>query len=222
MMRIGELSNRSNVPVATIKFYVREGLLPSGQRAKANQVSYDESHLRRLRLIRALVDVGKLSIATARRVLAILDDPSTSAFTGMGKAQYALSGHPDLDPDTPPPPAAAPEDLAEVDDLLARHGWSIRPGNPARAQLATAMATARALGLADGLELLDTYADAAQTVAEADVGLVVSPQAEQGTSPEATTLEESIERMLVWTVVGGQALAALRLLAQEATATKRL
>lgn len=29
-MRIGELSRRTGVPVPTIKYYVREGLLPPG------------------------------------------------------------------------------------------------------------------------------------------------------------------------------------------------
>jgi hypothetical protein len=47
--------------VPTIKYYVREGLLPPGQLASPNQTQYDNSHLRRLRLIRALTEVGGLS-----------------------------------------------------------------------------------------------------------------------------------------------------------------
>ncbi|KUP95458.1 MerR family transcriptional regulator, partial [Thermobifida cellulosilytica] len=69
-MRIGELSRRSGVSVPTIKYYLREGMLPEGERTAANQVRYSESHLRRLRLIRGLIDVGGLPVPTVREVLA--------------------------------------------------------------------------------------------------------------------------------------------------------
>jgi DNA-binding transcriptional MerR regulator len=74
-MRIAELSRRSGIPVPTIKYYVREGLLPPGELTSPNQAQYDETHVRRLKLIRALVDVGDLSIAATRDVLASIDSP---------------------------------------------------------------------------------------------------------------------------------------------------
>ncbi|MEO3869496.1 MerR family transcriptional regulator [Nonomuraea sp. B12E4] len=210
-MRIGELSERSGVAIPTIKFYVREGLVPSGLRTKANQADYGESHLRRLRLVRALLEVGQLSVATAKRVIAVLDDPGESALRSMGKAAYALGGA-----FPAPTPAGAdvvaPDAATRVDDLIERHGWAVGPGNPARAQLAAAVAAAEALGLGDALGLLDRYAEAAYAIAEVDVELALSP----------ATLEESAERMLVWTVVGDRAMSALRRLAQEAVAVKRM
>ena len=36
-MRISELSSVTGVPVPTIKYYIREGLLPRGERTAANQ-----------------------------------------------------------------------------------------------------------------------------------------------------------------------------------------
>ncbi|MFI8354714.1 MerR family transcriptional regulator [Streptomyces cyaneofuscatus] len=54
-MRLAELSERSGVPTATVKYYLREGLLPAGRRVSATQAEYDEGHLRRLRLVRAQV-----------------------------------------------------------------------------------------------------------------------------------------------------------------------
>lgn len=208
-MRIGELSERSGVAIPTIKYYVREGLVPTGLRTKANQVQYGEAHLRRLRLVRALLEVGELSVATARVVIAVLDDPDESALTGMGKAAYALAGG-----FPAPTPAAADgtTGATRVDELLDRHGWTVGPNNPARAQLASAVAAAEALGLGDALDLLDRYAEAAHSVAEADVELVLSPE----------TMDEATERMLVWTVVGDRALSALRRLAQESVAVKRM
>ena len=68
-MRLAELSERSGVSTATIKYYLREGLLPPGRRVNATTAEYDEEHLRRLRLVRALIQVGRVPVATAREVL---------------------------------------------------------------------------------------------------------------------------------------------------------
>ena len=65
-MKISELSSRSGVPVATVKFYLREGLLAAGEKSSQTQASYDDIHLARLRLIRAFLEVGGLSVASAR------------------------------------------------------------------------------------------------------------------------------------------------------------
>ncbi|GMA88788.1 hypothetical protein GCM10025868_40380 [Angustibacter aerolatus] len=46
------------MPVATVKYYLREGLLPPGTPTSRTQAQYDEEHVRRLRLVRALLDVG--------------------------------------------------------------------------------------------------------------------------------------------------------------------
>ncbi len=75
-MRISELSRSSGVPVATIKFYLREGLLPDGLRTSQNQAQYDDAHVQRLRLIRALVGAGGLSLAATKNVLRQIDEPA--------------------------------------------------------------------------------------------------------------------------------------------------
>jgi DNA-binding transcriptional MerR regulator len=38
-MRIGELSKVTGVPVPTIKYYLREGLLPAGELSSPNQAA---------------------------------------------------------------------------------------------------------------------------------------------------------------------------------------
>ena len=73
-MRLAELSERSGVPIATIKYYLREGLLSPGHQINARTAEYDEEHLRRLRLVRALIQVGRLPVATVREVLGHVDD----------------------------------------------------------------------------------------------------------------------------------------------------
>jgi DNA-binding transcriptional MerR regulator len=68
-MKISELCERSAVPLPTIKFYIREGLLPAGRRTAKNQADYSEEHLERLMLVRALRDDAGLSIATIANAL---------------------------------------------------------------------------------------------------------------------------------------------------------
>ena len=57
-MELSELSSHTEIPVATIKFYLRENLLHEGVRTAATQAQYDQSHVARLRLIRALIGSG--------------------------------------------------------------------------------------------------------------------------------------------------------------------
>src|SRR4051812_6917252 len=103
-MRISELSRESGVPVATIKYYLREGLLPAGIATSATSASYDERHVDRLNLIRALVDVGRVPIARVREVVTALEQPPTSWHDLLGAAHGAL-----------PPAAGGP-----VADAVAR------------------------------------------------------------------------------------------------------
>lgn len=89
-MRLAELSARSGVSTATIKYYLREGLLHPGRRVTATQAEYDEGHLRRLRLVRALIQVGKIPVASAREVLAALQDGDLDRNERLGSAVWAL------------------------------------------------------------------------------------------------------------------------------------
>src|SRR5687768_16041003 len=68
-MKISALSRAANVPVPTIKFYIREGLLAPGERTAKNQAEYHELHVSRLALIRAMREAAGLSIETIARVL---------------------------------------------------------------------------------------------------------------------------------------------------------
>jgi DNA-binding transcriptional MerR regulator len=77
-MRISELSRASGVSIPTIKFYLRENLLPQGTATARTQADYPEAHLRRLRLIQALTGIGGLKLRDVRDVLR----PSTTRRSG--------------------------------------------------------------------------------------------------------------------------------------------
>jgi DNA-binding transcriptional MerR regulator len=90
-MRLAELSARSGLSTATIKYYLRSGLLTPGTAQSSTWASYDDSHLRRLRLVRALTDVAGLSLEEVRRVVDAVD-ASGSDHQARGAAQCPLNG----------------------------------------------------------------------------------------------------------------------------------
>ncbi|MEU9115018.1 MerR family transcriptional regulator [Streptomyces sp. NPDC048483] len=204
-MRIGELSRETGVAVPTIKYYVREGLLPAGRLTSPNQARYDDIHVRRLRLIRGLMDVGGLSVSVVREVLAAVDSPEESVHKVLGAAQEAIS----------PPSAGEPAGLDEarrtVAEFVRRRGWQVDPGHVSAEALAVALATFREIGHGTFEEVLDDYAAACERIAAADLAFV-------GRNAEVDTLVESA---VVGTVLGDAVLSAMRRLAHVDGSARR-
>ncbi len=96
-MRISELSRRSGVPISSIKFYIREDLLPPGERRGPNQAEYSKAHLERLDLIRALREVGGLSVEVTRHVLRGIDAPGREAHPLEVAFEAIYAKHADAD-----------------------------------------------------------------------------------------------------------------------------
>lgn len=91
-MRLAELCAAAGVPSATVKYYLREGLLPAGERLSATRAEYGPEHVERLRLIRALVDGAQLSIDGVRRIVEAIEQPPPSQHDFFGVAQQAING----------------------------------------------------------------------------------------------------------------------------------
>ncbi len=210
-MRLAQLSERSGITTATVKYYLREGLLPPGRRVTATQSEYDESHLRRLRLIRAMTQVGRLPVTTVREVLAVVDDGSQDQHSRIGAAVWALPhGN---EPTADDPAVAAAEHTAQM--LLDRVGWSFGrlagPDSPAYRKLVGAVAELHRLGYPCDVENLLPYAAAASRLAEADLDLVESYD----------DAEEQIEAAVACTVLYEPVLLGLRRLAEAEECNRR-
>ncbi|MCU1398664.1 MAG: MerR family transcriptional regulator [Acidimicrobiales bacterium] len=204
-MKVSELSAQSGVSVATIKFYLREGLLHAGLQTAANQADYDGGHVRRLRLIRALIDIGELPIAAVRAALTAVDDESTSLHDAFGAVMHGLDTVP---PDDPAPDIAAAR--REVDAWLQRRRWKIEPDAPAPHALASAVAILRQFDFPVALAHFDEAAASAERSAEFEVGYA------RGMADRAA----AVETMLIGTVVFERALAEIRRLALEAVSAR--
>ncbi|MFD7686806.1 MerR family transcriptional regulator [Streptomyces sp. NPDC059781] len=210
-MRISELSRRSGVSNATIKYYLREGLLPPGRATAATQAEYDETHLRRLRLIRALTGVRGLSVASAKQVLDAMTEHRADTHELLGIA----FGIRPADSGTPAEGEEEGEALAEANPeaaaLVDAMGWSVSARNPARRIIDETLRTLRSLDVEYDWEALLPYAELAERTARYDLDRL-----ETVTDPL-----EKAERAVLLTFLLEPALMALRRLAQENESTVR-
>lgn len=172
-MRISELARTSGVPVPTIKYYVREGLLAPGVKTGATQAVYDDHHVQRLRLIRALREGAGLSVERVGEIVRIIDAPlepvtPTTLIVALGTALAAL------------PPDVGVDGSADSDandgagdaisaQLIARVGLEVERGTPARRQLDRALRAVADAGLPTDAQRLDRYAAAMSDLAAAEI-----------------------------------------------------
>ena len=199
-MRISELSRETGVPVATIKFYLREGLVPEGRRTSATQAQYDDDHVARLRLIRALVGPGGLTLASVRGVLGAIDQPPESMHDLLGVAAAAVER-----------PARTPVDHVRVHALMERWGWQVDDKD-----CSTHAALEEALRALDdaGFELpegaLDAYQQQMSAVAATEIAGVPTDSA-----------AAAVRYVVLGTVLVEPVLLTLRRMAQQEASARR-
>lgn len=204
-MRISELSARSGVAIPTIKYYLREGMLHQGEQTAATRAEYDGTHLRRLRMIRALLEVGRLSVASIKKVIESVEDESLPTHEMLGTAHYALS--PAVEPEPDEEWQAA---RADVDALVEELGWEVHSDAPTRDELAQTIVRMRQLGVSIDLA---PYAEAARKLVA---------EVEMGTIPFDGPRDAAVEALVLGTVLYGRAFDALRRMAQESESARRM
>ncbi|MGW1197540.1 MerR family transcriptional regulator [Streptomyces sp. NPDC002536] len=211
-MKISELSRRTGVPVASIKYFRREGLLPAGRATAATLAEYGDEHVQRLRLIKALTTLGGLSIAAARDVLTAVDQ-SESADGTLKAISYALpvpvaqAPAGDADEEAEAEAAAA----ADVAGLIAAMDWQVPDASPHVQGLTTALRELRRLDADYRPERLVHYAELAHSVARLDM-------------ERAAAFENSptlAEQAVIVLALSGPLLELLRRLAQEDQVRRR-
>jgi len=72
-LTIGTVAKRAGVPIDTIRYYEREGLLPEPLRRASGYRSYNETAVRQLRFIRRAKDLG-FTLDEIRDLLALSSD----------------------------------------------------------------------------------------------------------------------------------------------------
>jgi DNA-binding transcriptional MerR regulator len=68
-MKISELADAAGVPVATVRHYLREGLLPEGRKTSRNMAYYPAATVDRIRLIKLLQEERFMPLKVIRELL---------------------------------------------------------------------------------------------------------------------------------------------------------
>ncbi|MET0955136.1 MAG: MerR family transcriptional regulator [Cryobacterium sp.] len=189
---------RSKVPTATIKFYIREGMLPPGETEGSRRASYGDDHLARLRLIRALHTVADLPLVRIKAVLGLLDHPDAESGNLLREAISAI-GDPGIVDGTPTPHAAV---------AMPSFVPGYEAHEPAMSMLDEALVAIEDAGVVVTPARLELYSRAMFTIAEAEVAAIpLDPK-------------EAVKYTVLGTVVIEPLLIALRRLAQQSLANK--
>lgn len=193
-MRISELAERSGLSIATLKFYIREGMLPRGEATSATRAEYGEDHLARLRLISALADVRGLPLTRVKEILALIDDPDPDPVVVLGRAIGALPPYVEGDR------AEYPRARAAIEDL----GLTYDPAFTAVPQLEDAIRALEHAGLDTSPETLRRYAEAMRSVAAEEIAPL-----------SGMSLAEAISYSVLGTALYEPLMLALRRLAHQ-------
>ena len=202
-MQLSELSERSGVTSASIKYYLREGLLPPGEAVHATRAEYSARHLERLELIQALRQIVGLNIGQIRGLVNMADDgaPRLDLLAAVQRVVLDLGNF-----------ATANEgEATEAADAVVRlRGWPDFPSD-ARNALTAHLELMASLNIPVSQTVMETYSKAMDDVAGLDIA--------------ATTAPESTDRLILTAAVGmhmhSQLLLKLLALAQTSHAIRR-
>ncbi|MFF1382491.1 MerR family transcriptional regulator [Arthrobacter sp. NPDC058288] len=179
-MQLKELSERSGVSAASIKYYLREGLLPAGAAVHATRAQYSARHVERLELIQALRRIVGLNIEQIRGLLGMADDgaPRLDLLAAVQRVVLEL--------DTSAT-AGGSVGTPAADAVVRLRGWPDYPSD-ARNALNAHLALMESLNIRVSPEVLDTYSKAMDDVAGIDIA--------------ATTAPDSVDQLILTAAVG--------------------
>jgi DNA-binding transcriptional MerR regulator len=202
-MQLKDLSQQAGVSTASIKYYLREGLLPPGEAVHATRARYTQKHIRRLEVILALRHIVHLNIEQIRIILALADD-GAPRLELLATVQREVLGLGTRD-------GSKGAERTQLGDAVVRmRDWPDSPSD-ARAALNAQIARMESLRIPLPLDLLDAYSKAMDSIATVDLRL--------------TTATDDADEIILTAAVGmdlhSQLLLKLLALAQASHAIRR-
>jgi DNA-binding transcriptional MerR regulator len=181
-MKISELAKAAGTPIPTLKFYIREGLLPPGEATSRTQANYTDVHLRRLDLISVLqADLGMTveKIGEVLReagrggeaMLAMgLKNAGESRHGSHGAARNAKRGNADVRAQLDKDSAESDRAWRLVHRVAKSLRWELKPKDPMAKDVAEAVAVIlRAMPEAHIERSLIEYARAMKSIADREI-----------------------------------------------------
>jgi DNA-binding transcriptional MerR regulator len=160
-MRLGELSEQTGISPASIKFYLREGLLDAGERINPTRAAYGEKHVQRLQMIQVLRTSIGLGLEDIRRIIDASAGADTSQEQRLALLETLQSVVLGLE-------AGKPGGSTAGDGLIRDMKWpDVR--SDARDAVDRQLTAMEALGAAVEPRTLAAYARAADAIADAQL-----------------------------------------------------
>jgi len=196
-VQVSELAELTQVSVTTVKYYIREGMLAAGDSLGPRRAIYNDSHVRRIRLIKALTGQVGLSLTQTKAILELIDEPTSSLIDRLADATRVLA-------------AAAGADEIDTDKSYPRAeqavGWlgeQYRAEPPAAALLENALRAIEAAGFQLHPDQFAVYGEHMLAIAASEIAHIPSDPA------------EAVQYAVLGTVLFEPVLAAIRRLAQQ-------
>jgi DNA-binding transcriptional MerR regulator len=154
LLKISEIAERAEVPVATVRHYVREGLLPEPVKTSRNMAYYPPEFVDRIRLIKQLQEEQFLPLKVIRELLDSGLVPEEEVLERFDIPERALRRLAELGVLTPTDEGYSRNDvrIIEAIERFRAAGWNEKSGFGARdvARLMTGLEPV----IADELQLL--------------------------------------------------------------------
>ena len=90
-MKIGELARRAAVPIDTVRYYERQGLLPAPQRLMSGYRQYEQGDVARLRFVRRAKALG-FTLIEIRELLTLSSHREDDMGSLKAAAEQKLAG----------------------------------------------------------------------------------------------------------------------------------
>lgn len=223
-MKLNALAATTGASTATIKYWIREQIVPPGTLRNQTTAVYDTEHVYRIRLIRTLRERFDQPIADIRRLTEMLDDETVPIVTIMDACQHIAAGLGAVGTDTVPG-AGTETDASQhqdtVSELLSLTGWP-DVTSTARTALADTLREVEEHGTPYSAGRLATYATALAGIAEEDLAYVGDNSDDNDDDNVAEPHRDEIaRRVLVGTRAQTRVLLAMNNLAHASTAIRR-
>ena len=154
LLKISELAERSDVPVATVRHYLREGLLPEGVKTSKNMAYYPPELAERIRLIKRLQEERFMPLRVIREMISADRTPKSELLQRYDVPERALDRLEEVGVLSPDGDGYSSAD-ARIVDAIAKfraEGWNETTGFGAR-DVARLMQSLQPI-VAEELELL--------------------------------------------------------------------
>ena len=154
LLRISELAERADVPVATVRHYLREGLLPEPVKTSKNMAYYPPEFVDRIRLIKRLQEERFMPLRVIRDVVLAERTSREDVLARFDLPERALDRLAEVGVLSPDDRGYSPADVRVLESIakFRAEGWNEKTGFGAR-DVARLMKSLEPV-VADELELM--------------------------------------------------------------------